>query len=347
LWKLSGEGRDRTLLGHKDRVWSVAFSPDGHRLASACEDGTVKIWSLGDESPRRFASAPTSFESPAFTSSGAQLVAGVGETLGVWNVSDHSLAAEVPISQRGTLEIAASPDNRMVATRRGLGETVQLWQLPTLEQITELPVVAPSNSALAWAPEGHRLAYAVDETTVVVHNIDSGEIERRFPHTTPVRYLAFTPDGRYLASTSQSLEIRDVHTGHIACSVPGAHAGVVVARDRSLIAAACGSNVTLVDLTSEDPQVSTLVTIGSDVTALAIDGNTLAIGFSTPALVSLWDLRTEQVLMRLNCDLEKTTGLAFSPDGRRLVATGRTADGSGRILEWAIHEDRPSRRGGF
>src|ERR1039458_5978457 len=36
-----------TLRGHQDSVWSIAWSPDGSKLATASADRTAKVWEAG------------------------------------------------------------------------------------------------------------------------------------------------------------------------------------------------------------------------------------------------------------------------------------------------------------
>ena len=40
------------LTEHTDRVWSVAFSPDGATLASSGDDLAVLLWQVGSRKPR-------------------------------------------------------------------------------------------------------------------------------------------------------------------------------------------------------------------------------------------------------------------------------------------------------
>jgi WD40 repeat protein len=49
LWDVTGQKVRRQLRGHQDEIRSLAFSRDGHRLASGSEDGTVMIWDSADQ----------------------------------------------------------------------------------------------------------------------------------------------------------------------------------------------------------------------------------------------------------------------------------------------------------
>ena len=154
-WLASG-GKDRTvriwdysmvelrqkLEGHSDIVESVAFSPDSKTLATASWDGTVRLWEC--ETGRHL------------------------ETIRAHNEQ--------------VLCVAFSPDGKTLASssgRWGDGKpapgpgTVKLWDARTRREIVALDGHGDRIFALAFSPDGKRLASGCSDGKARIWRVDS------------------------------------------------------------------------------------------------------------------------------------------------------------------------------
>jgi len=117
VWDASTGAEVMTLRGHSERVWSVAFSPDGKRIVSGSSvDHTVRVWDAGGGAEVLTLPSDGPVHSVAFSPDGKRIISGsMAGTVKVW---DSATGTEL-MTLRGHSDriwsVAFSPDGKTIA----------------------------------------------------------------------------------------------------------------------------------------------------------------------------------------------------------------------------------------
>ncbi|CUA76103.1 Kinesin-like protein KIF21B [Homo sapiens] [Rhizoctonia solani] len=195
-------------------VRSVAYLPDGTRVAAGCDDHTVRIMNAHDGTPLLdpLQGHTGSVRSVAFSPDGKLVASGSEDhTVRVWNAYTGAPTTD-PLKghEKCVASISFSP-NSMQIVSGSWDDTICIWD--TYNGALLRGPFAKHDSgvySVTFSPDGALIASASDDNTIRLWNTLDGTpaTSPLEGHTDWVRSVAFTPDGNRLVSGSYDNTIR-------------------------------------------------------------------------------------------------------------------------------------------
>jgi WD40 repeat protein len=187
----------KELFPHQ--VWSVAFSPDGKRLASVSSDPGIRLWEAATGKPERVLPNKKGFFHVAFSPDGKRIAAGeMNGTVVIYDALTGEKLRALPAAKSDVRAVAFSPDGALVAGTTFAG-VVHVWEVATGRLRHMLSGRRKDGWSVAFSPDGKTLATGWDESEVILFDVRTGwEVARLQVGVREVRWLGFHPDGRSL-----------------------------------------------------------------------------------------------------------------------------------------------------
>lgn len=221
VWDTTTFQESGVLEGHTDFIWGLAWSPmpDDLMLASASQDGSVRLWDM--ETLTQIAQLGNSWAFCVdWSPDGKQLATGTYDgKVQIWEVSSQQLLSTWKSgSYSPIISIVWSPDGKSIASGELKGE-INLWDVQTGEKIQTIKGYTKARSdinGLAWSPDGNALASAHQDGKIRLWDAETAELIQSInAHKGWARGVVWSPDGLLLASTGQDKRIClwDIATG--------------------------------------------------------------------------------------------------------------------------------------
>ncbi|MFN0134615.1 MAG: protein kinase domain-containing protein [Phycisphaerae bacterium] len=288
-----------TFKGHKDEVYSSAFSPDGTRIFTASGDNTAQVCDAVTGTTIAELKGQTGWvTSAAFSPDSARIVAASNDNaVRVWDAATGTSIAELKGHTDFIRSAAFSPDSARIVTASH-DDTARVWDVTTGTNLAILKGHTDAVTSAAFSPDGSRIVTASGDTTARVWDAAIGTtIAELRGHRDAVTSAAFSPDGTRI--------------------VTGSHEKTARVWDAA-------SGTSIAELTGHT----------DDVTSAAFSPDSARIvTASHDNAARVWHAATGATIAELKGHTGWVSRAAFSPDGARILTASR--DNTARVWDAA------------